>query len=148
VGRGRSQAASRQLPGGQLGIGGLAVCERLLPHVLASAKHAERLSVVEQQAGWLLGRASAYLRGRGQYQEARPVAERALRVTEQALGPDHPEVGERCDELGQMLREAGDYRSARQQLERALVIHQAAYGPDHAEVASRHNDRASPLPMT
>jgi TIR domain/NB-ARC domain len=40
-------------------------CERLLPHVLAVAGHAERLGVAREQAGWLLSRVSAYLRGRG-----------------------------------------------------------------------------------
>ena len=68
-------------------------CERLLSHVLAAAGHAERLEVAGEQAGWLLDRAANYLHERGQYRQARPIAERALRVTEAALGAVHPEVG-------------------------------------------------------
>jgi hypothetical protein len=40
-------------------------CERLLPHAVAVARHAERLGVAGEAAGWLLDRASTYLRERG-----------------------------------------------------------------------------------
>ena len=46
-------------------------CQRLLPHVLAATEHAERLGVAGEETGWLLDRAAAYLRGRGQ---PRPMA--------------------------------------------------------------------------
>ena len=61
-----------------------------------------------EAAGWLLDRASTYLRERGQYRQAKPLAERALAVTEAALGPDHPDVAWRRDELGRVLRDLGD----------------------------------------
>jgi NB-ARC domain len=69
-------------------------CERLLPHVLAVAGHAERLGIAAEQAGWLLDRASAYLRERGQYRQARPLAEHAVTVTETRLAqPIHGSRG-------------------------------------------------------
>jgi tetratricopeptide (TPR) repeat protein len=115
-------------------------CERLLPHALAVTGHAERLRVAGEAAGWLLARASRYLRGRGQYRQARPIAERALAVTEAALGPADPEVAWRCDELGNVLQNLGELAGARVQLERALVIGEAALGPDHPDVAIWRND--------
>lgn len=111
-------------------------CERLLPHVLAATGHAERLGVSREQAGWLLDRAANYLHERGQYRQARPIAERALRVTEAALGPAHPEVAWRCDGLGAALRRLGDLAGARAHYERALEIGEATLGPDHPDVAS------------
>jgi tetratricopeptide (TPR) repeat protein len=111
-------------------------CERLLPQVLAVAGHAERLGVDGEQAGWLLDRASRYLRERGQYRQAMPIAERALAVTEAALGPADPEVAWRCDGLGVVLRKLGDLAGAKAQLERALAIGEAALGPDHPDVAT------------
>jgi tetratricopeptide (TPR) repeat protein len=110
-------------------------CQRLLPHVLAASEHAQRLEVAGEAAGWLLDRAAAYLRGRGQPRQARPIAERALAVTEAALGPDDPETGERHDGLGRVLRDLGDLDGARAELERALAIFVAADGPDHPDVA-------------
>lgn len=110
-------------------------CQRLLPHALAAAEHAQRLGVAQEEAGWLLDRAAAYLRGRGQPRQARPVAERALAVTEMAVGPDDPATGERHDGLGRVLRDLGDLVGARAELERALTIFLAADGPDHPDVA-------------
>jgi tetratricopeptide (TPR) repeat protein len=110
-------------------------CERLLPHVLVATGHAERLEVAGEQAGWLLDRAANYLHERGQYRQARPIAERALRVTEATLGAAHPEVAWRYDGLGATLRRLGDLAGARMQYERALAIAEVALGPDHEDVA-------------
>jgi tetratricopeptide (TPR) repeat protein len=112
------------------------ICERLLPHVLAATGHAEQLGVAGEQAGWLLDWAANYLHERGQYRQARPIAERALRVTEAALGPVDPEVAWRCDGLGGVLRRLGDLAGARVQLERAVAIGEATLGPDHPDVAA------------
>jgi TIR domain/Tetratricopeptide repeat/NB-ARC domain len=109
---------------------------RLLPHVLVATGHAERLEVAGEQAGWLLDRAANYLHERGQYRQARPIAERALRVTEATLGAAHPEVAWRYDGLGATLRRLGDLTGARMRYERALAIAEAALGPDHPTVAA------------
>jgi tetratricopeptide (TPR) repeat protein len=115
-------------------------CERLLPHVLAAVGHAERLGVAGVQAGWLLDRAANYLHERGLYREARPIAERALRVTEAALGPADPEVAWRRDGLGAVLRRLGDLAGARAQYERVLEIGEATLGPGHPDVAAWRNN--------
>jgi tetratricopeptide (TPR) repeat protein len=115
-------------------------CGRLLPHVLAATGHAERLGVAGERAGWLLGRASTYLRGRGQYRQARPIAEQAVVVTKAALGPANPKVASRCDELGRVLQALGDLDGARVQHERELAISEAALGPDHRDVAAARNE--------
>jgi Tetratricopeptide repeat len=111
-------------------------CGRLLPHALAVAGHAERLGVAGEQAGWLLDRASSYLRERGLYRQARPIAEQGVAVTEAALGPADPEVAWRCDEFGLVLRELGELAEARIQSERAVAIGEATLGPDHPTVTT------------
>jgi tetratricopeptide (TPR) repeat protein len=120
-------------------------CERLLPHVLAATGHAERLRLAGEAAGWLLDRASTYLRERGQYRQARPIAERAVVVTEAALGPADPEVAWRCDELCRVLRLLGDLTRARVEAERALAIGEAALGPDDRYVAIWRSNLGSVL---
>jgi tetratricopeptide (TPR) repeat protein len=120
-------------------------CERLLPHVLAASGHAARLHVAGEEAGWLLDRASTYLRERGQYKEAKPIAERAVAISEQALGSDHLEVSWRCDNLGRTLQALGDLAAAREQLERALESSEAALGPDHPDVATRRSNLGTVL---
>ena len=111
-------------------------CERLLPQVIAVAGHAERLGVAGAKAGWLLDRASTYLRGRGQYRQARPLAERAVAVTEAEHGPDHVDVAWRRDELGRVLLDLADLDGAREQWTEALRIGEAALGPDDTRVGN------------
>ena len=82
-------------------------CARLLPHLLAATGHAERLRIALEDAGWLLDRASTYLREHGQYRQALPLAERALALTKAARGPDDVEVGWRYDNLGRVLAGLG-----------------------------------------
>jgi tetratricopeptide (TPR) repeat protein len=115
-------------------------CGRLLPHVLAAAGHAERLGVAGEPAGWLLDRASTYLRGRGLYRQARPVAEQALALTEAALGPQAVTVAWCRDGLGRVLRELGELTSAKAHFERALPIREAALGANHPYAATWRNN--------
>ena len=110
-------------------------CELLLPHLLAVAEHAQRLGIAGEAASWLLDRASTYLRERGQYRQAAPLAEQGVTIAEAALGPDDPQVAWRRDALGRVLRELGDLPGAREQSERAVAIGEAALGPDHPDVA-------------
>ena len=44
--------------------------------------------------------------------QALPLQERALAVTEAALGPDHPDTGIRLDNLAHMLAELGRHEEA------------------------------------
>jgi tetratricopeptide (TPR) repeat protein len=115
-------------------------CERLLPHLLVVTGHAQRLGVAGRAVGWLLDRASTYLRERGQYQQARPLAERAVALTEAALGPQHVEAAWRHDNLGLVLQAQGDLASARKQYERALEISETTLGPDHPTVGTYRNN--------
>jgi len=112
----------------------------LLPHVLTAAGHAGHLPAKAQEAAgpdtaWLLDRAASYLLDLGQAAEARPLAERALTITEAAYGPDHPIVATELSNLALILQDLGLTAEARPLAERALTIDEAAYGPDHPDVA-------------
>jgi tetratricopeptide (TPR) repeat protein len=115
-------------------------CEELLPHLLAAAGHAERLGIAGEAASWLLDRASTYLRERGQYRQAKPLAERAITIAEAAARLGDPQVAWRRDTLGRVLRALGDLPGAREQYERALAISEAALGPDHPTMATLRNN--------
>ena len=116
--------------------------ERLFPQVLAVTGHAERHDIAGEAAGWLLDRASTYLRERGQYRQARPLAERAVTITESALGPDKPggDLVPRRARPG--AAGSGDLPGARREFEEALRIGLAAVGPDHPNVRG-HSSNAS-----
>jgi hypothetical protein len=52
---------------------------------------------VAVETAWLLDRAAAYLRVHARLADTRPLVERALAITEAALGPDHAEVAARLN---------------------------------------------------
>jgi tetratricopeptide (TPR) repeat protein len=110
------------------------VCETLLPHMLVVCEHAQRLSGGGEQTGWLLDRAATYLRERGQYRQAQPLAVRAVALTETALGAQHVDVAWRRAELARVMKELGDFVGARAQYEQILRIAGIA-GADEDDIA-------------
>jgi hypothetical protein len=89
----------------------------LLPHVLAATGHFKPLPGPQDQPGreddwWLLDRAAAYLQVRARLAKARPLAERALAITEAAHGPDHRTVAVLRANLGLLSLEIGSSAAA------------------------------------
>ena len=116
------------------------VCARLAPHALAVSGHAEELNVSLEVVGRLHNQLGAYLKGRGQFAEAKAAFGRALKIDEATLGLDHPEVAIDVNNFGLALRDLGDPAGARTYLERALKSGEDTFGPDHPTVAIRANN--------
>jgi tetratricopeptide (TPR) repeat protein len=123
-------------PAGNQEVATWPICERLLPHALAVARHAEHMNVAAERASELLSRVGGYLWRRAQFGTAKATFERALAVSQADLGPNHPDVATIVNNLGLVLRGLGDQNGAKAQFERALAIDEAALGPNHPEVAS------------
>jgi tetratricopeptide (TPR) repeat protein len=122
----------------------------LLPHLLAAVGHFDSLPWQAQQAfgadaSWLLDRAAAYLDVHARPGEARPLATKALAITEASQGPDHPDVGTFLNNLAGIFRNLGQPAEARPLLERALAITEAAHGPHHPNVAANLGNLATTL---
>jgi tetratricopeptide (TPR) repeat protein len=111
-------------------------CERLLPHALAAADHAQQHAAEPAATVWLLHFAAGYLLGRGRYREARPLLDRAVALAEATFGPDDHQTATCLNDLGLLLLRAGYRAAARPVLERALAIYEATLGPDHLAVAA------------
>ena len=77
-----------------------------------------------------------YLQVHARLAEARPLAERALAITEAAYGPDHPDVAIRLNNLALILKDLGQPGRGPAAGRRALAITEAAYGPDHPQAAT------------
>ena len=105
-----------------LQIGG----DRRAPTTTPSASGAAVSALVLQALGDLTG--------------ARTQHERALQIGEATLGPDHPTIGIRRNNLGRVLQDLGDLTGARTQYERALQISETALGPDHPTIGIRRNN--------
>jgi tetratricopeptide (TPR) repeat protein/CHAT domain-containing protein len=86
--------------------------------------------------------------GKASDPKSRELAERAVRIKEKALGPDHPDVARSLNNLANLLLLVGDYTGARPCFERALAIQEKALGPDHPDVARSLNNLANLLDDT
>lgn len=71
-------------------VGNWPECERLLPHALVAADHAQRLDVEPEAYEWVLNQVAVYLWSRGQYRQAEPLLERVVTSSSQRLGDDNP----------------------------------------------------------
>jgi esterase/lipase superfamily enzyme/Tfp pilus assembly protein PilF len=72
----------------------------------------------------------------GKHAEALPLAERAVKVTEEQLGPDHPDGRQSLTRLASLYESQGRYADAEPLLKRSLAIAEKALGPDHPDVGS------------
>ncbi len=70
-----------------------AKCERLLPHALSVAAHAEVLDVDVGTTPRLLNQTGIYFHARGQYRRAQGLVERSLALRERIQGAEHPDTG-------------------------------------------------------
>jgi tetratricopeptide (TPR) repeat protein len=78
----------------------------------------------------------------GRYDEAIPLARRALALRESALGPEHPDVATSLNKLAGLLQAKVD-NAAEPLLRRALAIREKALGPEHPYVAQSLNNLAA-----
>jgi CHAT domain-containing protein/Tfp pilus assembly protein PilF len=78
----------------------------------------------------------------GKYDDALPLAQRALALREKVLGPDHLDVAQTLNDLAVLHQEKGDHARAEPLYQRALAIREKALGPDHPDVARSVNNLA------
>ena len=79
----------------------------------------------------------------GRYQNAIPLAERALAINEKVLGPEHPDAATSLNDLAVLYHAAGDYARAATLFQRTLAIREKVLGPEHPDVATSLNGLAS-----
>ncbi|WP_437841994.1 tetratricopeptide repeat protein [Sorangium sp. So ce1153] len=82
-----------------------------------------------------LNRRVVELEQAGRYDEAIPLARRALGLRERALGSEHPHVAQSLNNLAWLLQTKGDYAAAEPLYRRAMAIWERALGPEHPSVA-------------
>jgi tetratricopeptide (TPR) repeat protein len=79
----------------------------------------------------------------GKYQEAIPIAERAIEVSKRALGAEHRETAHAMNNLGLLFQKIGYYAKAEPLLQEALRIRQKALGSEYPDTADSLDNLAS-----
>lgn len=85
---------------------------------------------------------SLKLRYAGKYDEALPLAERALEIRERLLGTEHRDVAATIDNLAKLYLTQGKYVESEPLLKRALDICEKALGKDHPDTGAILNNLA------
>jgi eukaryotic-like serine/threonine-protein kinase len=74
------------------------------------------------------------------FAEARPVAEEAVRLRQEALGPRHADTATSLDDLGAILMANGDAVAAEARMREALAIRRDVLGPDDPQLSTSLNN--------
>ncbi len=72
-----------------------------------------------------------YLQMSGDLPAARPYYERALAISEKALGPDHPDTARSVWWMGTFYEQEGDLDAARDCYKRAYATYARVFGEEH-----------------
>jgi tetratricopeptide (TPR) repeat protein len=99
-------------------------------------------SLAEDDDPNALNQQVSQLIGQWKYQEAIPIAEKALEVAKRVRGPEHPETASALNNFGFLFQKIGDYPKAEPLLQEALRIRQKILGADHPDTAASLNDLA------
>jgi tetratricopeptide (TPR) repeat protein/transcriptional regulator with XRE-family HTH domain len=116
-------------------------CERLLPHVMICAGTIPA-HLQDQELAEVLLKAARYLFKRAKYEQGSLLCQRALRLFEQTVGPEHRQVALALHTLAAFYRWQGKYEQAVLLYQRALRIREQVLGPLHPEVAASLNNLA------
>ena len=76
----------------------------------------------------------------GHYQEAILLAERALRIAEKRLGPEHLYTATALNNLSELYRATGAYGKGEPLVQQALTIYEKVLGSEHPHTASALNN--------
>jgi tetratricopeptide (TPR) repeat protein len=121
------------------------LCAKLTPHLLTLRDAAGPNG--RGVADWpdLLNRAGSYFHGRATYSQAAALFREALAISENTLGPEHPDTAKSLNNLALLLKGQGDYAGARPLYERAVRMTEKALGPEHLATATSLNNLGSLL---
>ncbi len=122
-------------------------CQKLEPHVrrvLGFAQNAITNTNQNSEANLCIQYAT-YLKERADYSSAEPLCRRALKILEDSLGPDHPQVAFPLNTLANLLQSTNSLSEAEPLYRRAIKIREDTLGPDHLYVASLLNNLANLL---
>jgi tetratricopeptide (TPR) repeat protein len=78
----------------------------------------------------------------GKYQEAIPIAEKAVEAAKRVRGPQHPETADALNNLGLLFKKTGDYAKAEPLYQEALRIRQKVLGSENPGTATSLNNLA------
>lgn len=121
---------------------GVQMLERMLTQALFATRLIEQYQMSNEEAARLLHETAYYLSVRARYAEAEPLYQRALRIWEEQLESERPDVPSSLLNLANLYNEQGQYEKAESLYQRTLCICERQLGPEHPSVAYSLNGLA------
>lgn len=109
----------------------------------ATAQTAEQQAALAEATR--LNQEAATLYNAGKFSQAEPPLQRALAITEKALGPAHPDVATSLNNLALLYNAKGELAQAEPLHKRALAIQEKALRSEHPDVATSLENYAALL---
>ena len=111
-------------------------------HYPAAESALRKVLAVHNDDPIVLNNLGVVLKAQARYGEAELLYQRALKIDEKALGPEHPQVATYLNNLAALYYAQGKYSEAEPLFQRALKIDEKALGPEHPGVARDLNNLA------
>lgn len=118
------------------------VFEKFIPHGQNLLKITDRLEIENRQNFTLYNYLSFYLYSVARYTEAESFYVKAVAISENLFGKEHPETAQSYNNLAELYREQARYTNAEPLYEQALAISKQVLGDDHVDTARIYNNLA------
>jgi tetratricopeptide (TPR) repeat protein len=109
-------------------------CTQYLPHVLTCVEWIMQRDLLLLNGATLCDKAGLYLSEHALYIEAEMLYQRAVRIWEQSLGPDHPHVASSLNGLARLYYLQGKYEQAEPLYHRVMRIWEQSLGSDQPDL--------------
>ncbi|MGR3275614.1 tetratricopeptide repeat protein [Acaryochloris marina NIES-2412] len=113
----------------------------VIPHLTVMANHWTHL-LPEADLTWPLEGLARISRSQSLWADTEKWYQRALKISEAQLGPEHPETGTSLNNLAGLYESTGRYGEAEPLYQRTLKISEAQLGPEHPETGTSLNNLA------
>jgi len=97
---------------------------------------------------FLLNQSALFWHKLAEWSRAEPMMLRALTITREKLGPEHPEYSATLNNLAQLLKDTNRLKEAEPLMRQALSIEEKNFGPNHPSFATVLNNLAQLLQET
>lgn len=117
-------------------------CEQLVHHGVQIVPFIETAQITSPEAGALLHKTALYLWNRKDFTEVESLYQRALQITQQLFGLEHPDVAASLNGLANLYYEQGRYAEAEQFYQQSLQMRECLLGLEHPDLVSSLNGLA------
>ncbi|MDZ7964720.1 MAG: tetratricopeptide repeat protein [Nostoc sp. DedSLP03] len=113
-----------------------------IPHIAEVATHLSQYLSNEDLA-WPFTGLGRFYEGQGLYQQAEPWLQQCVKIAENRLGSEHPDVATSLNNLAALYQSTGCYSEAEPLYQQALSLRKRLLGEEHPDVATSLNNLAA-----